>query len=92
MFFVLFIFCLVNFNESFSIITIQEYDIDPLVIFGPVVEPDLPGAFITKHPHDGQDENSLKIPFLTGTNYDEGLLKSAGKGRYILKLQFYSYV
>lgn len=86
MFFVSFIFFLDDLNDSFLIIIIQEYDIDPLVIFGPVVEPDLPGAFITKHPHDGQDENSLKIPFLTGTNFDEGLLKSAGKGRYILKL------
>lgn len=57
---------------------IQEFDTDPMVAFTPVVEPDLPGAFITKHPRDGLTEFSLKIPFMTGLTYDEGLLKTAG--------------
>nr|AXB38858.1 juvenile hormone esterase [Sitodiplosis mosellana] len=53
-----------------------EFDTDPMVAFSPVVEPDLPGAFITRHPRDGRTEKSLKIPFLTGVTYDEGLMKS----------------
>lgn len=47
--------------------------------FTPVVEPDLPGAFLIKHPRDAIIENSAKIPFMTGVTYDEGLLKTPGK-------------
>lgn len=50
-----------------------------MVPFPPVVEPDLPGAFITKHPREGHDEDSLKIPLMTGLSYDEGIMKSAGE-------------
>lgn len=52
---------------------------DPKVVFTPVVEPKLPGAFITEHPRDVMPTNAAKIPFLTGLNYDEGLIKSAGR-------------
>lgn len=48
-----------------------------MIPFPPVVEPDIPGAFITKHPRDGHDESALKIPFLTGLTFDEGAMKSA---------------
>lgn len=47
------------------------------MIFTPVVEPKLPGAFITEHPRHVISESSVKTPFLTGINYDEGLIKSA---------------
>lgn len=50
-----------------------------MVIFSPVVEPDLPGAFITKHPRDGQTESSYKTPLLTGVTFDEGLMRSSRK-------------
>lgn len=50
-----------------------------MVIFTPVVEPNLPGAFMTEHPRDGHNENSLKIPFMTGITYDEGLMKTSRK-------------
>lgn len=50
-----------------------------MIPFPPVVEQDIPGAFITKHPREGHDENSLKIPFLTGLTFDEGAMKSARK-------------
>lgn len=50
-----------------------------MIPFPPVVEPDLPGAFITKHPREEHDESSLKIPFLTGLTHDEGVMKSARK-------------
>lgn len=55
------------------------WDTDPMIPFPPVVEPDLPGAFITKHPRDEHKEDSLKIPFLTGLTFDEGVMKSARK-------------
>lgn len=47
--------------------------------FTPVVEPDLPGAFLIEHPRDVITESSAKIPFMTGVTYDEGLLKTPGK-------------
>lgn len=50
---------------------------DPMVPFSPVVEPDLPGAFLTQHPREAVTEHSIKIPFLTGITFDEGLMKSA---------------
>lgn len=58
---------------------IQEWDIDPMVPFPPVVEPDLPGAFITEHPRDDNKSHGMQIPFLTGLTTDEGIMKSARK-------------
>lgn len=52
---------------------------DPMVVFSPVIEPDLPGAFMTKHPRDERTKTSIEIPFLTGVTYDEGLMKSLRK-------------
>lgn len=64
-----------------------------MVAFPPVVEPDLPGAFLTKHPREiDHVEESFSIPLLTGVTYDEGLLKSASKyqeQKYKIK-SFYS--
>lgn len=57
----------------------KEFDIDPKVPFLPVVEPDLPGAFISEHPRDTITESSVKRPFLTGITFDEGLAKSICK-------------
>lgn len=57
----------------------QKFDMDPMVPFPPVVEPDLPGAFITKHPRETIAENTRAVPLVTGINFDEGLLKSARK-------------
>lgn len=51
---------------------------DPKTVFTPVVEPKSPTAFITEHPRDVMPTIAAKIPFLTGINADEGLLKSAG--------------
>lgn len=55
------------------------WDTDPMIPFPPVVEPDIPGAYITKHPRGEHDENALNIPLLTGLTYDEGAMKSARK-------------
>lgn len=69
---------LICLNNQF-VSLLQEFDMDPMVPFAPVVEPDLPGAFIIKHPRDAIPENSLRIPLMTGINFDEGLLKTTGK-------------
>lgn len=50
-----------------------------MVPFTPVIEPDLPGAFLTKHPDHPPTKKSLKIPFMTGLVADEGLIKSPGQ-------------
>lgn len=49
-----------------------------MVPFTPVIEPDLPGAFMTKHPGGPPTKKSQKIPFMTGLVSDEGLIKSPG--------------
>ncbi|XP_062554663.1 carboxylic ester hydrolase [Armigeres subalbatus] len=54
-----------------------EWDTDPMIPFPPVVEPDLPGAFITKHPRDEYEPHALGLPWMTGLTLDEGALKSA---------------
>lgn len=57
----------------------QEWDYDPMVPFPPVVEPDVPGAFITEHPRDVARPHGTAIPWMTGLTADEGLLKTAGE-------------
>lgn len=49
-----------------------------MVPFTVVIEPDLPGAFLTKHPDASPTKKSLKIPFMTGLVADEGLIKAPG--------------
>ncbi|XP_031633954.1 venom carboxylesterase-6-like, partial [Contarinia nasturtii] len=58
-------------NISSSFYDFYEFDTDPVVVFSPVVEPDLPGAFIAKHPREERAKTSSKIPFITGVTYDE---------------------
>lgn len=50
-----------------------------MIPFPPVVEPDLPGAFITEHPRDVITPHGLDIPWITGITMDEGVMKSAGE-------------
>lgn len=52
---------------------------DPMVPFPPVIEPNLPGAYMTKHPREIVEPHSLSIPFMTGLTLDEGAMKSARK-------------
>lgn len=53
------------------------WDTDPMIPFPPVVEPDLPGAFITKHPRNEDEPHAINLPWMTGITLDEGALKSA---------------
>lgn len=53
------------------------WDTDPMIPFPPVVEPDLPGAFITKHPRDEYEPHAISLPWMTGLTLDEGALKTA---------------
>lgn len=48
-----------------------------MIPFPPVIEPNLPGAFITKHPRDEHEPNAISVPFMTGLTFDEGVMKSA---------------
>lgn len=50
-----------------------------MIPFPPVVEPDLPGAFITKHPRNVIKPHGTSIPWLAGLTSDEGAMKSARK-------------
>lgn len=56
---------------------IKKWDYDPMVPYPPVVEPDLPGAFITKHPRDLWNIHGNSIPWLSGINTEEGVMKTA---------------
>ncbi|XP_058454954.1 carboxylic ester hydrolase [Malaya genurostris] len=53
------------------------WDTDPMIPFPPVVEPNLPGAFITKHPREEYEPHAIALPWMTGLTMDEGALKSA---------------
>lgn len=55
----------------------QAWDTDPMIPFPPVVEPDLPGAFISVHPRDVQTPHGLSISWMAGLTSDEGAMKSA---------------
>lgn len=55
----------------------KEFGSDPKIAFTPVLEPDIPGAFITQFSRDVIPEYSLKIPLLIGVNSDEGVIKSS---------------
>ncbi len=50
-----------------------------MIPFPPVVEPDLPGAFITQHPRDVYEPHAIAIPWMTGLTSEEGAMKSARK-------------
>ncbi|XP_059619894.1 venom carboxylesterase-6 [Phlebotomus argentipes] len=54
-----------------------EWDTDPMIPFVPVVEPDHPEAFITKHPREEMQPHGLSLPWMSGVTMDEGALKSA---------------
>lgn len=50
----------------------------PVVIFGPVIEPKLPGAFLDDLPANTYAlGHSAPVPWLTGFNADEGALNIA---------------
>lgn len=48
-----------------------------MIPFPPVVEPDLPGAYLTKHPRDELEPHALPLPWIVGLTKDEGSMKSA---------------
>lgn len=50
-----------------------------MIPFPPVIEPDIPGAFITNHPRDVKEPHGNSIPWMTGITSDEGAMKSARK-------------
>ncbi|XP_063634693.1 juvenile hormone esterase-like [Cydia splendana] len=65
-------------KDSYDIINTEfqfyTWDYEPMTPFKAVVEPDLPGAFLTVAPRSSQDIAS--IPWMTGLNSAEGCLKS----------------
>lgn len=53
----------------------QVWDWDPTVIYRPVIEPDLPGAFLTEHP----DSISHTFPMIIGITSGEKNFRKMGK-------------
>lgn len=48
--------------------------------FPPVIDKHITRKpYLPKHPYELLSEQSQKIPFITGINYDEGLIKTAGE-------------
>uniref|UniRef100_A0A182JRH2 Carboxylic ester hydrolase n=1 Tax=Anopheles christyi TaxID=43041 RepID=A0A182JRH2_9DIPT len=71
-----YLFCIflpihINKNKHF-----QLWDTDPMIPFPPVIEPDIPGAFITKHPREEYEPHAIGLPWMTGLTLDEGALKT----------------
>ncbi|XP_022832964.1 venom carboxylesterase-6-like [Spodoptera litura] len=75
-------------KDSYDIIgtefSFYKWDYEPMTPFKAVVEPDLPGAFLTRSPR--KVPNVPAVPWMTGLTKDEGCLKSvwitAFEGRY----------
>lgn len=67
-----------SFQRSISM-SFQRWDTDPMIPFPPVVEPNLPGAFISEHPRDVKTPHAISIPWMGGLTADEGAMKSARK-------------
>ncbi|XP_047041092.1 juvenile hormone esterase-like [Helicoverpa zea] len=75
-------------KDSYDIINTEfkfyEWDYEPMTPFKAVVEPDLPGAFLTRSPRKIPDVPA--VPWMTGLTKDEGCLKSvwitANSSRY----------
>ncbi|XP_050361436.1 juvenile hormone esterase-like [Nymphalis io] len=76
--------CLRNLN-SYDIINTEfkfyEWDYEPMTPFKAVIEPNLPGAFLTRSPR--LPPNTDFVPWLTGLNKDEGCLKSVWITAYL---------
>lgn len=63
---------IVRENDKF-----MEFSYDPGIAHKPVIEPKLPGAFITKHPLDIITSGEFaQIPYINGITTDDGALKS----------------
>ncbi|KAI7815485.1 carboxylesterase, partial [Rhyzopertha dominica] len=55
----------------------QEWDTDPLIPFRPIVEPKVPGAFISQDPIEIIKSGQFsQIPWLTGINTEDGALRT----------------
>ncbi|KAF5288897.1 hypothetical protein FQA39_LY03776 [Lamprigera yunnana] len=51
----------------------MEWDIEPVVLFKPVMEPDIEGAFMTIDPYETIAKGkSADVPFMTGVTLNEG--------------------
>lgn len=68
-------------TKNLEFVLKKQWNCDPFTPFGAVVEPNLPGAFITVDPLDSfRSGNFSKVPVIIGVTEDEGiLLHSAGK-------------
>lgn len=59
-------------------IIFMEWDIEPFIPFKPVVEVDNEGAFLVEHPLKMiQKGNYAQLPWITGVNSNEGVIKVA---------------
>jgi carboxylesterase type B len=53
--------------------SLVEWGYDPFTPFGPVIEPKIPGAFLTAHPKKLlENGNFNRVPWIVGLNQDEG--------------------
>lgn len=58
-----------------------------MIPFKPVIEPNLPEAFLTEHPKDIiQAGNVANVPWMNGLNKDEGALRVAGEFFFFLRI------
>ncbi|CAG7837972.1 unnamed protein product [Allacma fusca] len=57
---------------------LEQWSYDPFTPFGPVVEPDLPGAFLTEEPAVLMETGRFnQVPLIAGVDEDEGILMHA---------------
>lgn len=56
------------------------WSVDPLTQYRPVIEKELPGAFMTRHPTEIWESGDFhQVPWMTGVVANEGSVRSAGE-------------
>ncbi|KAK4880583.1 hypothetical protein RN001_008729 [Aquatica leii] len=61
-----------------KLVEFREWDVEPITLFKPVMEPDVPGAFLIEDPaRIILKGDAAKVPFITGITSNEGDLRTS---------------
>lgn len=62
-----------------SVDELKYWSIDPLILYRPVIEKSLPGAFFTRHPVEVWENGDFEqVPWMTGVTVNDGNVRTAG--------------
>lgn len=62
-----------------SIDALKFWSVDPLILFRPIIERNVPGSFFTRHPVEWWESGDFEqVPWMTGITANDGDVRSAG--------------